>query len=652
MTFLKNPSLALFKKLIKRKYALDQVIAIALLCLSVLIIILSLILNYFSGIPLTSAILAGALVYLLLRNRLATGVTMSPFQYGSRIRSLCHIVFIITLSLMIYITWSNVYYRPPIYFVLLLVAAASIVIDIFALDETKRLQIFITLFKIIILSLTVYLSLYQEFPRILGIDSWWHNLWTQDIINLGHVTIGEFGSNDYYLFPMFHIWGAITQMVTNVSTNNAIFISTAVMMVIISSLFVFLIGEKLVNVKVGILAALIVPLTDQLITRGSAIIAMSLAFCFFPALLYLVLARDKKRFSDILLVILFSVTLILTHTIGALVTLLSLIVIYIAMKLFKGVGKLPVSYSLVSSTLLTFFGLFMVFRWMQPHPVTRSFFDVNLSNLIETFQSAARFVMTGTATIKNVASAVTVFNDGGYILLLALGVIGALTYINHKNRTRPMMALVSLTAFLIFTPQMLDLFSITNLLPDRWYLFSYVVLSITAISGLFRISGVVPGNIGKISVILLMVLAIIFMMTTNRDSNADSPMVFNSAERLGYTQSEQNVINTLCDIGSGRPMTDVHYGYMFPFVAGYERYANLTQGKTRVFILRNYYLHHPEWDQYYMDRIIRGALYDVGTRRELITDYMKVWGIDSWPIIYRNNNITVYSNASLPAQTR
>lgn len=653
MTFLKTPPLALLKKLIKGRYALDQVIGIALLCLSVLLIILSLILNYFSGIPLISAILVGTLVYLLLRNKLATSVTMPPLRFGSQIRSLCHIIFVITLSLMIYITWSNLYYTPPYYFILLLVAAGSIVIDAFALDETKRLQIFITLFKIIILSLTLYLSLYHEFPRILGIDAWWHNFWTQDIINNGHVTIGEFGSNDYYLFPVFHIWSAIIQMVTSVSTYNAIFLGTTVM-IAISSLFVFLIGEKLVNVKVGILAALVLPLTDQFIGRGSAIIAMSLAFCFFPALLYLILAHDKKRFSDILLAILFSVTLILTHTVGALVTLISLIVIYIAMTLFKGADKLHISHSLVSPTLVTFFGLLMIFRWMQPHPVTSSFFDANLSNLVETFQSAARFVMTGAATVRNVAAAVTVFNDGGYILLLALGVIGALTYINFKNRTRPAMAVVTLTAFLIFIPQISDIFSITNILPERWYIFLYVVLSITAVSGLFRISGTVPGNIGKISVILLMVLAIIFMMTTNRNSNCVSPMVFNLAERNGYTQSEQDAVNTLCDIGSGRPTTDVHYGYTFPFVVGFDRYANLFQGKSRVFILRNYYLHHPEWDQYYMDRIVRGSIfYDLGTtQRELITDYMKVWGIDNWPIIYKNNNVTVYSNASLPAQTR
>jgi len=637
-------------KLLKRKYALDQVTAIVLLCLSVVIIILSFMLNYFGGVPLTAAVMVGAIVYLLLRNKLATGVNISSFRLGDQVRPICHIIFVVAFSLMVYIMWSNLYYRPPVYFILILVAAGSIIIDIFTLDNSKRSHIFITLLKIIILSIIIYLSIYHEFPGIWGVDPWWHNRLTQETVNIGHIPfIGEYGSNDYYLFPLFHVYSAITQIITDISSYNAIFLSTGVMMAI-TIIPVFLVGERLINVKVGMLAALLIPLTDQYITRSSNIIAMSLAFCFFPALLYFAFTRDKKRFSDILLVTILSIALILTHTIAALVTLLSLIVIYVAMTLFNRTGKYPVSYRSVSLTLITFFGLFMLFRWMQPQPGMRSFFDVNLSNFFESLQSEARFVMTGTTTIKNVAPAVTVIDSGGYILLLALGVIGSLTYLNYKNRSAPMIALVSLTAFLVIVPQTFDIFSISGLLPDRWYLFTYVVLGIIVVSALFRISDIIPGNIGKMGMLLSVVLVIILVMTTSSNSNSESPMVFNGAERNGYTQSELNVINTLCDIEGGRPTTDVHYGYIFPYIAGYDRYANWLREKSRVFIQRNYYLQHPEWDQYYVDRIIRGGRDDVGNRRELISDYMKVWGIDTWPIIYRNNHVTVYSNATLMAQ--
>jgi uncharacterized membrane protein len=292
----------------------------------------------------------------------------------------------------------------------------------------------------------------------------------------------------------------------------------------------------------------------------------------------------------------------------------------------------------------------MFFRWVQPPPEMRPFFDMSLNNLVNNLSSQAGFIMTGAASIKPVAPMVAVLDDGGYILLLAFGVVGALTYLNKRNRTGLMVILVSLTAFLTLLPQMFDVFSIDTLIPDRWFNFTYIVLSIVAMAGLFRLVSIIPANIIKICVLLLIVSMSMFMMTTASRSNADSPMVFNGANRVGYTQSELDVISTLSDIGSGRPITDGYYGFTFPYVIGFDRYENFFQGDSRVFIQRNYYLHHTEWDRYYIDRVITGRQEEAGDVREMISDYMRIWGIDDWPIIYRNNTVTVYSNAAMLAQ--
>ncbi len=637
-----------FEQLTKRNYTLDKVIAIAVLCASIILIALSIGLKFYSGVHLLAAILVGALSYLLLRNRLLTGAELPQLQLGSQIRSLSHIIFVISLSLIIYLTWSNLYYRPPIYFIMCLVAAASIVLDVFALDETKRSHTPFVLFKIITLAITIYSGLYYQFPGIYGVDSWWHNRWIQETINLGHITEGEYTSNDYFLFPVFQLSSAITQIVTGMSTYTAIFVSTGVM-IAVSSLFVFLIGERLVNTKVGLLAALIIPFTDEVIVLSTAIIAMSLAFCFFPAILYLILGRDRKRVSDSLVVILLSVALILTHTIAALVTLLSIITVFLSIRLFKKIGKLSVSYESVSLALITFFGLAMLARWMQPPYVARPFFDMNVSNLADTLRFGAQFIMTGQASTKNVAFAVSVLDRGGYLLLLALAVIGALIYLHPKNRTGTMIALVSIAAVLTVLPNIFDLFSLPGLLPPRWLPFSYVLLSVLAVSCLLRISSLITGNIGKISMIMLIILAVIFMMTTNATANADSPQVFNGTRRAGYTQSELTAINTLSDMGVGRPTTDLYYGLIFPYVAGYDEYADMEQGDSRVFVQRNYFLHHPEWSQHYRAELIVGGFQDPEVRRVrvLLSDYKRMWGIDEWPVIYCNQNVIVYSSATV-----
>ena len=153
---------------------------------------------------------------------------------------------------------------------------------------------------------------------------------------------------------------------------------------------------------------------------------------------------------------------------------------------------------------------------------------------------------------------------------------------------------------------------------------------------------------------MLIILAVIFMMTTNSVANDDSPQVFNGAVRYGYTQSELTAINTLSDMGIGRPTTDRYYGVIIPYIAGLDEYTGMLQEDSRVFIQRNYYLHHPEWSQHYRVEFTVGGYLDPEARliRVLITDYKKMWGIDGWPVIYSNENVTVYSNATISLRNR
>lgn len=651
MFIIKQMFTMLFRHITKRGFTLDQVINITVLIISFSIISLALALNFYKGIPLVAAIMVGSVVYLLFRDRLRQDTTPISFKLGDQIRPLYHIIFCISLSLMIYITWSNLYSRPPIYFILCLVAAASIILDILTSNETKKSHVSIVLVKIIILVLIIYSGIYFQFPGIYGVDSWWHNQWTQETINIGHITAGKYESNDYYVFPAFHICSAITQIVSGLSTYSAIFINTGVM-IAISSLFVFMIGEKVANVKVGMLAALIFPLIPHVMTRATSIIAMSHAIFYYLALLYLLVNCDNKKASDKLLVILLSMALVFTHTVAAMVTLVTIMAVFIGIKVYKKIDKVHLSFEPVSLTLILFFGMFMLFRWMQPHPYTRPFFNVNLSNFIESLQFEAQFVMTEPVIINNIAPVVSLIDNGGNILILALGIIGGFICLYPRNRTGPVLAILSTAAVLIVLPQLLEIFSITGVLPARWLVFSSAPLSILAALSLLRIANIISGNIRKISMAMLLLLALFFMMISNSLVNVDSPMVYNGTKRIGYTRSELTVINTLWNMGSGRPATDVFFGYTFPFTIGYEQFTEMLQEDTRVFIKRNYYLQHPEWNQHYIDRIILGGRETLVGRRELIIDYMKIWGIDNWPVIYRNNNVVVYSNASLLVHNR
>jgi len=522
------------------------------------------------------------------------------------------------------------------------VAAASIILDIFCLNEEKSTHTFIALSKIIALSLIIYAVMYYQFPGIYGVDPWLHSGWIQETVSLGHITQGEFWSNDYYLFPVFYLTAAMTQILTSLSTYSSVFASTGVFMAM-SCLFVFLIARKLINTQAGLLAALIVPLTADSIERATAIIPMSLGFCFFLAILYLVFCRDaKKNLRYSVLIIILSVSLILTHTIAALVTLLSLMAVFAGIKWYRQISKPAMACVAVSLSLITFLGVAMLLRWMQNPPWGSSFFTISLSHLAESLRIDAQFVLITSPVPPNIPYLVSLLDQGGFLLLLAFGIIGALIYFHARNRTGPRMALILVAALLIAGPYGSMLFNLENILPWRWFIFLYVPLSILAVQGLLGVSKLISPGLGKLSLIMVAVLAIFCVMTTtNSIANDDSPFLYNGAARFGYTQSELTAISTLSDMEVGCLKTDLYYGYIFPYVIGYEPYMEMVERDSSVFIVRSYYLHHPEWNEKYNVGIHEGGIgnYERGIA---VMEYMEQQGIDKGNLIYNTGNVKAY----------
>jgi len=619
-------------------FAPDKIIALSLLCLSIAFIVWAVLLKHYA-LELPSVIAAASLFYLAFRGRLSKDESLPKLRNVNRIRSVVRIIFIASISLSILLLWSNMYYRPPLYFALLLVATACIILEILCLSEEKTSQTTIVLFEIIVLSLSIYAGIYYQFSGIYGTDPWWHNEWIQETVNLGHITRGEFLNNGYYLFPVFHLLAAMVQTTTSLASYSAVFISTGVFMAM-SCVFIFLIGRKLINTKVGLLAALIVPLTTNSIQRATAIIPMSLGFCFVLVILYLVFCQERKTAVNSFLIILLSISLILTHTIAALVMLVSLVAIHIGIKLCKQISRPITPYETVSLTLILFFGVAMLTRWMQSPTGTPAFFDLSLAQFLSSLQMDAQFALATPVPPASIPYGIKLLNSGGYLLLLGFAAIGALINLHPKNRTEGRVALVFMAGMLFFLPYSFILFQLENILPSRWIIFLYVPLAILALQGLRSISNLLKYNLVKLGVMILVLLTVIFIMTTNCVANNDSPWVYNGAIRSGYTQSELTAIETLSDMRCGCPRTDLYYGLIFPYVIGYDKYMEMTQGSNEIFVERNYYLRHPEWNEKYRERIIHSK---DESAYVLILDYMKEQGLDEWPLIYSNGNTKTYA---------
>lgn len=629
-------------------FTLDKLTATFVLFIGVVIGALAVMSGHYA---VDIALIASAfpLIYLVFGGRLSKNKDLPEIRSSYRIRTISHIIFIISFSLSIWLLWSNLYYRPPLYFILILVAASSIMLDIFCFEE-KASNAFVPLTKIIILSLSIYGGIYYEYSGVLGSDPWLHNAEIQEVVNAGSMNVID---GQYYQFPAFYTSNAITQISTSLSTYSSIFASVGVF-IVISCIFVFLVGRNISSSKVGLLAALIFSLADQTIIRATSIIPMSLGLCFLLAILYLVLCRNNKEsWKYSILIIILSISLILTHPIASLVTLISLITIYIGIKLYKQINNANTEYEVVSLALIVVFAIIMFLVWIKAPPESKSFFDSSFSRLISSLQTETQFSATtaiaetsDNSFLDGLISYLTyLLNNGGYFILLALAIFGCLIYLRSENLTGLKMAIILTLAALVLIPRTSTLLHINGILPERWIAFQFIPLSILGLYGLIGISNFIRSNLARLCLIMAVVMSTLFIMTAMSSANSDSQLLHDkSLSRNGYTESEISVIRTLSDISAGCPTTDIFHSLIFPYIIGYDACLEMvTRNSDEIFITRNYFLNHPEWNNSYKFRIrqVTAGWGEWDWQEVIIIDYLQEQGIDK-TLIYNNGSVKAY----------
>ena len=598
--------------------------------------------NYtISIITLPFVVFISSTFYLFYSNRFFyNDFFISKFKESTQVRLVSHIIFVISLSLMMWIFSNNLYYRPPLYFYLILVASLSIILNIIFLDESKNSEVLIVLLKISILCFFIYRDLYYQFPGIRGIDPWEHNQVILETLEMKHISAGLFNVNQYFLFPLFHISAALTQIVTNFSIYSSIFASTGILM-ISSYLFIFIIGKGLFNSKIGMLSMLIVALSPYSISRANMIIAMSLGFIFFIEILYCMVGVNNRTISHKVLFVILSFSLILTHTIASFVTLMFLIFAFITVTIYKKIFGTVIHYYMISFSTLLFFGTIMLYRWIQDQPGRWSFLNLNIAMLINSLNIDSQFILDSQTSIsQNISPFVGIFDNFSFYIIIGFAIIGCLVSLRTKKENIRTIILLFLSGLLIIVPYLFMAFQLRNILPDRWFIFSYVPISFFFIIGLLKVSDLFKNKRFALLFTIIIILTSVFFMTTNSLSNDESPLLFNGATRSGYTQSEINAISTIFNMIPLDPTTDDIYGFIIPKIVGYENYENyaLKENNNEIFIQRNYYLNKPEWNDKYISKIRNHE--EIG--EVVISEYITKNRIDKNPIIYNNGNVKAY----------
>ena len=90
--------------------------------------------------------------------------------------------------------------------------------------------------------------------------------------------------------------------------------------------------------------------------------------------------------------------------------------------------------------------------------------------------------------------------------------------------------------------------------------------------------------------------------------------------------------------------------YIISPITDYDNRPRMCSKNNGIFIWRNYFLNHPDWDDKYVTRIHMGkyhSKYDAydATKKGYISNLVKIYGIkiDCAPLIYTNGNVKAYA---------
>lgn len=490
------------------------------------------------------AVLFPSLLYLVLRKKLTESGSNTPnlkCRYSNISASFT--IFLILFSISLVLLRSAIYHRPLAYFITITLISAVIAYQI--LNADKR-YVWLVLIEILLVSISIRAGVYYLFHDIYGFDIPYYIALINEIINTGYIPSNYPGA--YANFFMMPLTVAVVQQIFGLDMKCAYF--SIGIVEALSPIFIFFICKQLFDFKSGLMAALMLALSDHYIMYGFWIIAMSLALPIFSLIVLLAITKVSK--SEILsksLLIVFLFTIIITHAIATTVTFVVVALFFIVasvITLFETIfeiAELPPKedrIKITSATTMLFFVSFIAY-WMNAFPwYGRSFF----ANIVHSVRCALTSIgwgdvcmVTTVAETPNYAS--VLLANMGYIILIIFATLGILISLSPANITNKKFALTASVIALMGIVYVPSAFNFTSILPGRWFPFIYILLIIFVPSGIFALTNLMRSTVSKNILVISILSFFVFFMITSPIANPDNELYSNEfRKRVGIYDSE------------------------------------------------------------------------------------------------------------------
>ena len=543
--------------------------------------------------------------YLMIRNFFNTSMIpdLDELRCSNRFYLTLNILFFLLLSssiISIYLK-TDYYVRPLWYFISTALMAVIVSNEILFLSSQKS-HIYFSLCKIIIIGLSLQYSQILIFPSVVGMDPWWHQWFTLNIIENGHIPEGL----AYSKLPIMQLMTGMTVLVTDLGYKMATMFSISSLQIISDALFVFLLGKFLINTKVGLLSALLLELSNGHIFFGvwgcpntvGAVLILPIIFILFK------LRKDKPFIGTSIAMFLMGV-LILTHTLTAMFLTILFYTLWVGTDVYAILFPDEKTIKSVTLTLSVLFSIGMLAYWNYITGHIR-----NLSLLIK-WGFSFNFLKGRLQYLFDIPFLDQIFNNLGMFLFFSLSFMGCFYLISKQFRNSNRFTL-TFSGIVILCITFFSLIFNMDILVDRWFFFSQILLVIPLSLSLFLINSVSKNKMIKSLLISISVFILSFLLIMSSQANMDNRLLTpNSGFRFAFTESEMTALNTISRIWSGLLGVDFYGREPFLFDREFitiEKFliaGNFDEIQDTLIVIREEILTHPY-------KIARGILdYDL-----------------------------------------
>jgi hypothetical protein len=542
-----------------------------------------------------------------------------PFREGKNKPILAlNFFFLATFCYTIFSIYTrpDPYNRPIDYFVAIILMVVLVALEIF-FSRPNDCYTYSVLSKSIAIGLNLVFSQLIIFPNLIGVDPWWHQMFTLKIVNDGRIPEGY----GYSKLPFMHLLISMTSMISGLDYKMAAFFSVTLPQIICVTLVVFLLGNLLFGRRVGLLSGLLLVIADLQVLIGVWTVPNTMGIILVLIVIYLMLKPRKEDGVSRFIVGILMFGIILTHSLSAVFMSILLFMVWLGSKIHNRIysgREMPVTLGTFMSFTTAMLG------WW-------TFVSGDIIGLVEGINSRFDYnyyykplpedVILYANQIPFVEQ---IFIYFGMILFFALSVVGCLYMISKEycSHRRFVFVIAGTTPLAI---GFLALISGRMIVTERWLYLSEILLSLPLSLSIFLFSYSLKHKLVKSILFISLVSALSFFMILNPTANPDGAVFSSSTDiRYAFTHSELQAIDRMSNLVSTRIGVDIRYsdvgwmGYRMVDISEQLYSRNYTKCRDDFVLIRSEIVEHPFtlfYTVYKLNYDPREALTDQGFSR-------------------------------------